>query len=87
MEQRTTTKPRPARTGFASTLIFFLEVSLQLQMETANAGFALSQPYALAILPLLMQLAQTLIRLAWPFTSALTACKFTLQRRLVMLWA
>jgi hypothetical protein len=45
------------------------------------------KPYALAILPLLMQLVQTRIRFGAPFTSALTACKLTFQRRRVTLWA
>jgi hypothetical protein len=44
-------------------------------------------PYALAILPLLMQLVHTRIRFGAPFTSALTACRFTFQRRRVTLWA
>ena len=44
-------------------------------------------PYALAILPFLMQPVQTRMRLAWPLIRALTACRFTLQRRRVMLWA
>lgn len=41
----------------------------------------------MAILPLLMQLVQTLIRLALPLIRALTACRLTLQRRRVTLWA
>ena len=43
--------------------------------------------YALAILPLLMQLAQTRMRLEAPFTRALTACRLTFQRRRVTLCA
>jgi len=43
--------------------------------------------YALAILPFLMQLVQTRIRLDAPFTSAFTACRFTFQRRRVTLCA
>lgn len=43
--------------------------------------------YALAILPALMQLVQTLIRFGAPLTSAFTACKFTFQRRRVTLCA
>jgi hypothetical protein len=43
--------------------------------------------YALAILPALMQLEQTRSRLGAPFTSALTTCRFTFQRRRVMLCA
>src|SRR3974377_1060462 len=34
-----------------------------------------------------MQLVQTRIRFGAPFTSALTACRFTFQRRRVTLWA
>ena len=43
--------------------------------------------YALAILPLLMQLVHTLSFLGAPFTSAFTACRFTLHRRRVTLCA
>src|SRR5271156_5014972 len=43
--------------------------------------------YALATLPLLMQLVQTRIRLAAPLTRAWTACRFGFQRRRVTLWA
>ena len=43
--------------------------------------------YALATFPLLMQLAQTRSLFDVPFTIALTACKFTFQRRRVMLCA
>jgi hypothetical protein len=41
----------------------------------------------LAIFPVLMQLVQTRIRLGAPFTKALTACKFTFQRRRLTLCA
>ena len=43
--------------------------------------------YALVILPVLMQLVQTRMRLAAPLTTALTGCKLTFQRRLVTLCA
>src|SRR5271156_248236 len=43
--------------------------------------------YALATLPLLMQLVQTRIRLAAPLTRAWTAWRFGFQRRRVTLWA
>jgi hypothetical protein len=41
----------------------------------------------LVIFPLLMQLVQTRMRLGWPLTKALTACRLTFQRRLVTLCA
>src|ERR1035438_9772405 len=43
--------------------------------------------YALAILPLLMQLVQTRMRFGAPLTRAFTACRFTFQRRRVTLCA
>ena len=44
-------------------------------------------PYALATLPLLMQVAHTRIRLGEPFTIAFTTCRLTFQRRRVTLCA
>ena len=44
-------------------------------------------PYPLAILPFLMQLVQTRMRLVAPLTRALTACRLTFQRRRVTLCA
>jgi hypothetical protein len=52
-----------------------------------NIEARLRRRYPFVTFPLLMQLVQTLIRLAWPFTSAFTACKFTLQLRRVTLCA
>ena len=70
---RPTTKPRP-KTGFRN-------------QKTSGALRAPETSYALAIFPLLMQLVHTRIRFGAPFTSALTACRFTFQRRRVTLWA
>ena len=75
-----TTKPRPARTGCLSH--YGLCIISGDDRRSRKTGF-----YAFAILPLLMQLAHTLIRFGLPFTSALTACRFTFQRRFVTLCA
>ena len=72
-----TTKPRPARTGLLRLSAIF----------PAPIAGALNLLYAFEILPLLMQLAHTRRRFGLPFTSALTACRFTFQRRFVTLCA
>src|SRR5579875_61862 len=67
-------KPRPPWTGPA-------EKSRENQPEARGSA------YALATLPLLMQLVHTRMRFGAPLTRALTACRLTFQRRRVTLCA
>lgn len=75
-ELRTQQNPVLWGTGFAS--------SFELRFENLLGYFAAvaaATVGALVILPLLMQLVQTRMRLEAPFTRALTAWRLTFQRR------
>ena len=68
---RTTTKPRPEGDG----------VRVELALKENRLPYFAATVGDFVILPLLMQLVHTRMRLEAPFTSALTACRLTFQRR------
>ena len=55
--------------------------------QKISARTVLEDYAAFWILPFLIQEVQTRMRLGAPLTMARTGCRFTFQRRLVILWA